>query len=227
MALADYIGKFWAGAEAIYAVIIAMTFTSMLRGNLVVFEQMLSTIIYSALACCIAWGIADGLFYSWERSYIIKKENTIIQLSKSAGQGESAVSLIEDELDDTILRNVPQEKRLDFYQKLVQHLSVIEERKKMSLRNAAAIILSAFIISTMTGFIIVVPFFLMDSNLPFFLMDDIETALKISNLLGILLLFGVGYYRAFSKDLFSRIISGIGTSLIGIIIAAITIVLGG
>ena len=31
MKLADYIGRYWAGAEAIYAVIIAMTFTSVLR----------------------------------------------------------------------------------------------------------------------------------------------------------------------------------------------------
>jgi uncharacterized membrane-anchored protein YitT (DUF2179 family) len=85
MSLADYIGKYWTGAEAIYGVIIVMTFISVLRGNPVVFKQMLSTIIYSALACCIAWGIADGLFYSWERSYIIKQGNAIIRLSKSAG----------------------------------------------------------------------------------------------------------------------------------------------
>ncbi len=227
MALADYIGKFWTGAEAIYGVIIAMTFTSVLRGNPVVFEQMLFMTIYAALACCIAWGIADGLFYSWERSYIVKQENTIIRLSKSAGQGESAVSLVGNELDDTILRNVPQEKRKELYQKLVQYLSVVEERKKMTLRDAATIILGTFLISTMAGIIVVMPFFLMSSNLSFFFMGDVETALKVSNLLGILLLFVVGYYRAFNKDLSSRIISGIGTSLIGIIIAVITIVLGG
>ncbi len=227
MALADYIGKYWTGAEAIYAVIIAMTFTSVLRGNSVVFEQMLSTIIYSALACCIAWGIADGLFYSWERSYIVKQENAIIRLSKSAGESESAVSLVGDELDDTILRNVTQEKRLELYQKLVQYLSIVEERKKMSLRDAATIILGTVLISTVASLIVVIPFFLMDSKLPFFLTDDVETALMVSNLLGILLLFVVGYYRAFNKDLSSKIISGINTSFIGVIITVITIVLGG
>jgi hypothetical protein len=227
MALADYIGKFWTGAEAVYGVIIAMTFTSVLRGNPVVFEQMLSTTIYTALACCIAWGIADGMFYSWERGYIIKQENTIIRLSKSAEQSESAVSLVEDELDDTILRNVPQEARLDLYHKLVQYLSIVEERKKLSLRDVATIIFGTLLISTVAGLIVVVPFFLMDSKLPFFPTDDIETALKVSNLLGILLLFVVGYSRAFNKDLSSKIISGIDTSLIGIIITGITIVLGG
>jgi hypothetical protein len=226
MSLADYIGKYWTGAEAIYGVIIVMTFTSVLRGNPVVFKQMLTTIIYSALACCIAWGIADGLFYSWERSYIIKQGNVIIRFSKSAGQGEFAVSLVGDELDDTILRNVPQENRPELYQKLVHYLSVVEERKKMSLRDAATIILGTLLISTAAGFIVVIPFILMDSKLPFFLTGDIETALKVSNLLGILL-FMVGYYWAFSKDLSSKIISGIDTSLIGVIITVVTIVLGG
>lgn len=77
MALADYIRNFWTGAEAVYGVIIATTFTSVLRGNPVVFEQMLSTTIYTVLACCIDSGIADGMFYSWEKSYIIKRENAI------------------------------------------------------------------------------------------------------------------------------------------------------
>jgi hypothetical protein len=188
---------------------------------------MLFTTSYAALACCITWGIADGLFYSWERGYIVKQENVIIRLSKSAGQSESAVSLVRDELDDTLLRNVPQEKRLYLYQKLVQYLSFVEEREKMSLRDAATIIPGTFYISTVAGLIVVIPFFLMNSNLPFFLMDDVETALGISNLLGILLFFGIGCYRAFNKDLFSNVISGIGMSLIGIIITAITIVLGG
>jgi VIT1/CCC1 family predicted Fe2+/Mn2+ transporter len=137
------------------------------------------------------------------------------------------VSLVGDELDDTILRNIPQENRLELYQKLVHYLSVVEERKKMSLRDAATIILGTLLISTSDGIIVVIPFFLMDSKLPFFLTGDIETALKISNLLGILLLFVVGYYRAFSKDLSSKIISGIDTSLIGVIITVVTIVLGG
>ena len=39
MALADYIGRYWAGAEVLYGVIIAMTFTSVLRSYPVVPEH--------------------------------------------------------------------------------------------------------------------------------------------------------------------------------------------
>jgi hypothetical protein len=68
MRLADYIGKYWAGAEVIYAVIIAMTFTSVLRSFIFDAEKAVNTVVYSALFCCIAWGIADGAFYAWERN---------------------------------------------------------------------------------------------------------------------------------------------------------------
>jgi VIT1/CCC1 family predicted Fe2+/Mn2+ transporter len=63
--------------------------------------------------------------------------------------------------------------------------------------------------------------------IPFFLMDDAGVALWVSNFLGILLLFGVGYTRALDKRPLSRIAMGFGTSLLGFIIAGITVVLGG
>ena len=74
MKLSDYIGRYWASAEVMYAVIIAMTFTSTLRGHDDMYEMLYQTIVYSALFCCIAWGVADGLFYAWERRHIIKTE---------------------------------------------------------------------------------------------------------------------------------------------------------
>jgi hypothetical protein len=79
--------------------------------------------IYAALFCCIAWGIADGLFYVWERRYIIGQENEIIRLSKSTRENESALPLVGEELDDTILRNIAPENRQQLYQKLLQFLS--------------------------------------------------------------------------------------------------------
>jgi len=218
MTLADHIGRYWAGAEVIYGVIIAMTFTSVLRGNPAVLEQFLGKTILSALFCCISWGIADGLFYSWERGYIIRQENTILQFSQLANEHESAVSYIREQLDDTILRNIPDEPRLKLYEKLVDYLSGIDTRGKLSINEAFSIMLGTCIRSAGAGLIIVIPFFVI---------PDVQLALRISNLAGIILLFGVGYSRARGRSLLPRIASGFGTSLIGIIIAGITIVLGG
>jgi len=218
LALADYIGKYWVGAEIMYGVIIAMTFTSVLRGYPVIFEHMLYNTIVAALLCCIAWGIADGLFYFWERSYIIRRENRIIQSSKSARQDESAIPLIEEQLDDTILRNIPRENRLQLYEKLTEYLSGVDTREKLSWHEAVTIILGTFIRSAGAGLIVVTPFFVL---------HNVEQALILSNVLGIFLLFGVGYFRALDRNFFSKVIFGFGSSFIGIIIAVITIVSGG
>jgi VIT1/CCC1 family predicted Fe2+/Mn2+ transporter len=218
MPLAEYIGKYWAGAEVIYGVIIAMTFTSVLRGYPAVLELMHGRTILAALLCCIAWGIADGLFYFWERSYIIRRENSIIRFSKSAPQHASALPLIGEELDDTVLRNIPKEQRLQLYQKLTEYLAGVGTREKLSRREAATIVLGTFIRSAGAGLFVVAPFFVLQSA---------RRALIISNILGILLLFGVGYFRALDKNFLSRAISGLGSSAIGIIIAVITVVLGG
>jgi hypothetical protein len=218
VALADYIGKYWAGAEVMYGIIIAMTFTSVLRDYPVVFDFILNRVIYSALMCCMAWGIADGLFYVWERSYIIRQENTIIQSSKSPEQNAPALSLIADQLDDTILRNISRENRKNLYERLMQYLSTVDTREKMSARETLSILLGTFFRSAAAGFVIV---------LPFFVIPDVAKALILSNTVGILLLFCVGYLRALERDLFSKVINGIAASFIGIIIAAITIILGG
>lgn len=218
MALADYIGRFWTGAEVMYGVIIAMTFTSMLRGSPVLFEQVLFTIISAALFCCIAWGIADGLFYFWERGYLIRQQNRIIQLAKSPQREESALVLIEEQLGDTILKTIPRENRLRLYRELVQHVAGVDEREKMSARVAVTIIAGTFCLSAGAGLIIVSPFFLV---------PDLDLALKISNSGGILLLFGVGYLRARDDPFATKVLFGLGSALIGIFIAGITIVLGG
>jgi VIT1/CCC1 family predicted Fe2+/Mn2+ transporter len=218
MGLAGYIGKYWAGAEVMYGVIIAMTFTSMLRGYPNVLELFVYKTIVAALLCCMAWGIADGLFYFWERSYIIRRENRIIQLSKSAQENESAIPLIEEQLDDTILRNIPRDHRLKLYEKLTDYLSGVDTREKLSSNEALTIILGTFILSAGAGVIVVAPFFVI---------DNVVQALNVSNLLGIVLLFVVGYFRALDKNFFSKVIFGFGSSLIGIIIAGMTIILGG
>lgn len=175
MHLSSYIGKYWTGAEVIYAVIIAMTFTSVLRTYIAIPGGSYFPMIYSALFCCIAWGIADGSFYT-------------------------------------------EEKRLELYRDLILHLAATGKKETVSTRDALYMILGTSLISTASGGIVV---------LPFFLSDKLIHALAMSNLLGILLLFITGYYRTYEKDLYGKVRSGFGTTVIGMSIAAITIVLGG
>lgn len=62
---------------------------------------------------------------------------------------------------------------------------------------------------------------------PFFLIEDVVKALNLSTLCGILLLFLVGFTRAFDQNLLSKIMMGFASSCIEIIISVITVVLVG
>ncbi len=218
MGLADYVGRYWAGAEVLYGAIIAMTFTSALRGYPAVPDIVRQNVVYAALFCCIAWGIADGLFYVWERNYLVRQENRIIELSGSPEGRERAVALIGEQLDDTVLRNVPDEERRRLYDGLSRSFAGAADQEGTAPRGAAAILLGTFARSALAGLVVVAPFFLL---------EDVGQALTVSNLSGIALLFAVGWLRALDRSLSSRFASGLGAAMVGVVIAAITIALGG
>lgn len=218
MRIAGYIGRYWTGAEVMYGIIITMTFTSILRDIPVAPDVVVDKIVLAALFCCIAWGIADGLFYVWEREYIVRRENRILDLSRSGDPDGSALFLVEEDLDDTILRTIPKEERQHLYRKLIGFLSTIRERTRLLPREAATIIFGTFMLSAVTSLIVVTPFFID---------KDVWRALGISNVIGILLLFLIGYFRANGRSFASRMVLALGTGFIGIIIAGITVLLGG
>jgi VIT1/CCC1 family predicted Fe2+/Mn2+ transporter len=107
---------------------------------------------------------------------------------------------------------------VQLYQKLTRFLSTVDEREKLSPRQALTIIFGTFLLSSGAGLVVV---------FPFFVIDDVMQALILSNISGILLLFIVGYSRAFERNFLSRIINGFASAFIGIIISVITVVLGG
>lgn len=218
MRIADYIGRYWAGAEVMYGIIITMTFTSMIRGFPDMPGFLADRLILAAVLCCIAWGLADGFFYLWERSYLLRRQNRILDLSRSADGVAAARSSLGDELDDTILRTVPEKDRTHFYEKLVRYLSTVEGRQRILPHEAATIITGTLALSAGTALIIVSPFFAI---------PDERLALTISNLAGILILFSVGYFRARDRNFFPRMLIGTGSALVGIIIVAITVFIGG
>ncbi len=218
MGLSDYIGRYWVGAEAIYAVILAMTFTSVLRTYIATSDASHFPLVYSALFCCVAWGIADGSFYVWERKYNLRMENDIIDMCRSKREKDAAISLIGEQLGNTILSNIAADKRQKLYGDLVVHLAAAGKKEAVSAGDILNIILGTTLVSTVAGLTVI---------LPFFLIEDMYFALTISNWLGISLLFVIGYYRTYEKDLFERLRSGFITAVIGMMIAAITVMLGG
>ncbi len=216
--LADYIGKYWAGAEVMYAVIIAMTFTSVLWNAEFAPDFVKDNIVQTALACCIAWGVADGLFYIWERKYILNQERRIVSMSKDTASRQEAVDQVRSLLDDSILRNIEPKKRERLYLGLVNELIDVDEVTGLDRGWAIRILFGTIILAAIAGIVILAPIYFL---------EPLSTAILVSNVLGVMLLFAVGFNRAYGKPLPLRFVSAGAAAVVGLIIALITTYLGG
>ena len=87
----------------------------------------------------------------------------------------------------------------------------------VTTREARTLILGPLVRSAFAGAVVVAPFLLI---------GDGGTALLASNLLGVILLFAVGYTIVAETSGVSRVASGFRTAMVGIAIAAITIIVG-
>ena len=220
--VANYLGKYRAGAEGVYGVIIVMTFTSTLRNVKLDTQNIYSTIVLSALYCCIAWGLADGFFYAWERSYNEKNRRILIEESRSEDKKQDALGLVKEDLDDTILGSINDDDRQKLYKGILGYLSrnqLKEPENHAVLKTLPNYLVGTTLLSVGAGVLVLAPFF--------FFRNDIVQALNLSNLLGIATLFLIGYRRTEDKRPLSRLSSGIVSALLGVIIALITIAIGG
>ena len=217
-----YLGRFWSGAEAAYGVIIAMTFTSTLRGlSDVTRQEIYTTVVLTALFCCIAWGIADGFFYGWEYNFNAQRRERITRSAKQGqGQKDISIALLHEELDDSIIGSFDETVREKVYESIVEYLSrpQVKEKRAPSLKIFFPIILSTFLLSAGAGVIVLIPFTVF---------RDVKYAIAISNVLGVVVLFLVGFLRQYERGFSRRIVSGSLAAFLGAVIAFITVILGG
>jgi hypothetical protein len=216
MALSDYLGKFWATSEPMFGVIMVICFTSILRINEQLSILIVDRVAVAALTCCIAWGLVDGIFYSWEAHYIQNKKNSMINLVKGdlAEKGRSNINV---EMDDTLLAYLDKDDRDQVIGKISKKMSQ-EAPEKVPIRDDVITIGGSLLLVVGSAVIVL---------LPFYFITDVSNALLVSNVLCITIFFILGYIRNESKIRLQKVRTGILTALLGVIITLVTVLLGG
>ena len=217
MGLSDYLGRFWYSSEPMFGVIMVVCFTSVLRAYPHYAEQLLGTILVSALMCCVAWGLVDGIFYAWEAHYEMDKKKKIQSLASSDEGQDQARELVEDSLGDTLVDFLDDKDKEEIYQ--IVHRKVPKvDLGKVGLRDDIVTILIAFGLVVGSSIIVMIPFLVI---------GDVMNALKISNIMGIILLFIMGFWREEEPAIKNKLITGSVTAFIALVITLVTIALGG
>jgi hypothetical protein len=201
-------------SEILFGLIMALSFTCTI--NLLEADRAsVRETLIAALGCNLAWGIVDAVMYILSILAERGRNKTILHFVQTTSNTEQAKQFIADALPPVVASALSDDQLESMRQSL---LRVPESSKEIritidDLKTAFGIFLLVFI----STFPVAVPFIFV---------HDAKLALRISNLVAIVLMFICGWalagYGGYSKLATSIILTLIGVGLVGL-----TISLGG
>jgi VIT1/CCC1 family predicted Fe2+/Mn2+ transporter len=201
-------------SEVLFGLIMVLTFT----GSLSVAEagrEDVRTMLIGALGCNLAWGVIDGLLYLMGNLAAAGQDLRTFAAVRKTSDPQLAQRLIADALPPA-LASIVQPAELAAMHERLKGLPEPPQRAQLGRRDWLGA-LGVFLLVFLSTFPVVIPFLFMHSAVP---------ALRVSNLIAIVMLFGTGYA-------YGRLIGrhqwlvGIAMVLIGAVLATLTMALGG
>jgi VIT1/CCC1 family predicted Fe2+/Mn2+ transporter len=201
-------------AEILFGLIMALSFTCSIgiatRGPAEVRQ-----LVIGAIGCNLAWGIVDATMYLIGVLARKSRSKTIFDAVQNPSQTEKAKSYISEELPSMLVSAIGTEGLEKIRNKLagMPPESIDVRLHRRDVKEAIAIFFLIFI----STFPLVIPFVLI---------NDTQLALRVSNAVAIVMMFFCGWkvakYVGYNKWKMSLTII-----LIGIMLVAVTIALGG
>ncbi len=204
-------------AEIFFGIIMVLTFT--LGAGIATEATPVNprAMLIAIVGCNIAWGVIDGVMYimgSWfERAYQVRMVRRLRQMHSEP----EALNAIGRRLDPLLASIYTEAERTDLYQRIFYQVQLQPApRTQLEAADVYGAIASFGLV-----FVSTIP-----AILPFLWISDFTTALRVSNLLSLVLLFIVGYNWA--KYINSnRWLAGIALLLLGLGLVLVAIALGG
>jgi VIT1/CCC1 family predicted Fe2+/Mn2+ transporter len=204
-------------SEVLFGLIMALTVT--LTAGLTVAEGKdgLRQLLIAAVGCNVAWGIIDGIMYVMNRVFERSRKARTIEEVRRAADERAAVALVRSQIDDLLESLTEPKERELLSRSIVTRLSRLEPVRthvtKHDLYGAIAVFWLVFALC-------------IPAAVPFLIMSRPHVALRVSNLLLIGMLFGIGWQWAKAVG-FNRLAAGSSMVLVGLVLVGVAIALGG
>ena len=201
-------------SEILFGIIMTLTFTCSI-GIANAKNTEIRQLIIAAISCNIAWGLVDAIGYIVSTIVQRSRNKTILASVLTTSDADKARKYISDSLPPSIASVLDAEELEQIRKKLAKLPgSALQVRlRTRDLKRSVMIFFLMFI----SAFPIVIPFIFI---------RDTQLALRISNMIAIVLMFLCGWslakYVSSNKWLMS-----FGMTLVGIVLVLITIALGG
>jgi len=201
-------------SEVLFGLIMLLSYTGSISVSSQSKEEV-HELLWAALACNFAWGLVDGIMYlmdnKMERGHSVKLINKL----RNAKTNAEADEALKEEIQPLVSALLSEEELRTLGNR-------IKELPPPSNRN-----LFTFNDFVSAGQIFLLVFFCtLPVALPFILFKDVEVALRVSNVIALIMLFSGGFLLAKYAGL-RPYITALVYCLIGIVLVAITMALGG
>jgi hypothetical protein len=201
-------------SEVLFGLIMVLTFT----GSLSVAEagrEDVRTMLIGALGCNLAWGIIDGLLYLMGNLAERGRTRATLQAAYDTADPAHARRLIADAMPP-LLASVIDPAELDAMHQRLKQLSEPPRYVRLGKRDWLGA-LGVFLVVFLSTLPVVIPFVVM---------NDAVRALRVSNAIAIAMLFLAGF--AYGRIVGRRPwVMGISMVLLGVMLATLTMALGG
>jgi len=201
-------------SEILFGLIMALSFTctiNILEANR---TDVRDTLI-AALGCNIAWGLVDAVMFILGTLAERGRNKRILHFVQTTNETDIAKQFIADALPPVVASVLSNEQLEDMRQSLMH---VPEEAKKVRItKNDLKMALGIFLLVFISTFPVAIPFMFV---------HDPQLALRVSNLVAIVLMFFCGWFLA-QYGGYNRIVTSVILTLIGVGLVGLTISLGG
>ena len=201
-------------SEVLFGLIMVLTFT----GSISVAEsgrEDIRTMLIAALGCNIAWGVIDGVLYLMGCLADRGRGFVTYRAVRSATDPHEAQQLISDALPP-LIASILQPQELESMRQRLHDLPDAPPRARLQRKDWLGAV-AVFLLVFLSTFPVAIPFIFM---------TDALVALRISNAIAVLMLFIAGF--AFARITGGRPwLFGIAMVLLGVVLVAMTMALGG
>jgi VIT1/CCC1 family predicted Fe2+/Mn2+ transporter len=200
--------------EVVFGLIMVLTFTCSISAA-THGEEELPTILWSALGCNVAWGLVDALMYIF--SVLLQRGESFANIRniRNANTKESITEAVKDAMPPFLSTMLKEEHIIDLGDQ-IKKLPEPPVKVFMTWRDLK----QAFIIFILV-FLSTFPV-----TIPFIFVQRVSVAIRVSNIIALLLLFLTGVYLA-KQTGHQKLLTGLAFAFIGAVLVSITMALGG
>ncbi len=201
-------------SEILFGLIMALTITGAI--SVATAERFeIRTMLFAALGCNLAWGIIDAGMYLMARLGERGRNAVLARAVRATADRDAAHRIIADELPPLFVSTV-NPAQLELVREKINKMSASDVHPRLTGRDWRGA-LGVCILVILSTFPVVIPFIVI---------QDTRLALRISNVLAVILLFVCGFLFARHAGL-PPWITGFIMVAVGVVLVSIAIALGG